>query len=78
MTPELREACRRALHVLTASGTLMRSGRAALFVLERTTPPWRLFARVARHPPLFWFVELGYWIVARNRSFFGRVLLRPR
>jgi predicted DCC family thiol-disulfide oxidoreductase YuxK len=76
MTPELREACRRALHVLTAGGTLMRSGRAALFVLERTTPGWRLFARAFRHPPLFWFVELGYQIVAHNRVFFGRAMKR--
>jgi predicted DCC family thiol-disulfide oxidoreductase YuxK len=76
MTPELREACRRALHVLTADGTLLRSGRAALFVLERTTPPWRLFARVFRHPPLSWFVEIGYQIVARNRSLLARVVAR--
>jgi predicted DCC family thiol-disulfide oxidoreductase YuxK len=76
MTPELREACRRALHVLTAEGTLLRAGRAALFVLERTTPGWRIFARASRHPPLVWCVELGYWIVANNRSFFAKLLLR--
>jgi predicted DCC family thiol-disulfide oxidoreductase YuxK len=78
MTPELREACRRALHVLTADGTLLRSGRAALFVLERTTRAWHVFARVFRYPPLVCFVELGYRIVAENRSLFGRLLLRPR
>ena len=78
MTPELREACRRALHVLTADGVLLRSGRAALFVLQRTTPTWRLIARVLRYPPLVWFAELGYRIVANNRSFFGRLLPRPR
>ena len=78
MTPELREACRRALHVVTAEGETLRSGRAALFVLERTTPRWRRLAPALRHPPLFWFVELGYQIVARNRRLFARMVSRPR
>ena len=78
MTPELREACRRALHVLTADGRMLRSGRAALFVLERTTPGWRRLAPALGHPPLVWFVEIGYRIVARHRSLFAHVLARGR
>jgi predicted DCC family thiol-disulfide oxidoreductase YuxK len=76
MTPELREACREALHVLTADGETLRSGRAALFVLERTTPAWRRLAPALRHPPLIWFVEIGYRIVARNRRLLARVIAR--
>ena len=78
MTPALREECRRALHVLTAEGETLRAGRAALFVLERTTPAWRVAARALRHPPLSWSVEIGYQIVARNRAVLGRLLARGR
>ncbi len=79
MTPELREACRKAMHVLTADGELLRAGRAALFVFERTTAPWRLLARIARvFPPVRWGVELGYLTVANNRPFFARLLLRGK
>jgi hypothetical protein len=79
MTRELHDACVHSMHVLTADGELLRAGRATLFVLERTTPGWRTFARVFRYVPLLWFVELGYWIVARNRRLFSRVLnLRAR
>lgn len=78
MNDALREACARALHVVTSEGRTLRAGRASLFVLERTTPGWRRFARTFRYPPLRWGVELGYWIVARNRGRIGRVLLRSR
>lgn len=74
MTEALREACAQALHVVTADGRTLRAGRAALFVLERTTPSWRLFARIFRFPPLSWGVEVGYFVVARNRPLFGRLL----
>lgn len=77
MTEALREACRKAMHVYTAEGELLRGGRAALFVLERTTPGWRSFARIFRYPPLRWGVDLGYFVVARNRRFFSRFIMRP-
>ncbi len=69
-----RAASARALHVYTADGQWLRAGRAALFVLERTTPGWRLFARVTRFPPLVWGVEVGYRLVANNRGWFARRL----
>jgi predicted DCC family thiol-disulfide oxidoreductase YuxK len=74
MTPELRAACRAAVHVRTADGRWLRGGRACLFVLERVG--WPRLARVARVPPLVWAVELGYRIVAGNRRLFSR--LTPR
>jgi hypothetical protein len=46
-----------------------------LFVLEEIE--WHPRAvRLAGRRPLVWAVELGYWIVARNRAFFGRFLFR--
>jgi predicted DCC family thiol-disulfide oxidoreductase YuxK len=74
MTPALREACARAIHVIRADGDTLRAGRAALFILRGVG--WRWTARILSVPPLVWFVELGYWVIARNRRFFSRFLFR--
>lgn len=71
MTDALAARCERAVHVLGPDGTLLAAGRASLFVLERIGQ-WPRLARLLRVPPLVWPVELGYWIVARNRRFFAR------
>ncbi|MGA9524409.1 MAG: DCC1-like thiol-disulfide oxidoreductase family protein [Myxococcaceae bacterium] len=73
---ERRQACARAMHVYTADGRWLRAGRASLFVLERMGPGWRLFARIMGIPPLRWAVELGYWIIARNRRQFAPTIIR--
>ena len=72
MTPELRAACRDAVHVRTTDGEWLRGGRACLFVLERIG--WPRLARLGRLPPLVWVVEAGYRVVAANRPFFSRLL----
>lgn len=74
ITPELQAASARAVHVLTPEGRVLRAGRACLWVLERTGFP--VLARVLALPPLVWAVELGYWLVARNRHLASRVLFR--
>ncbi|HET9156672.1 MAG TPA: DCC1-like thiol-disulfide oxidoreductase family protein [Myxococcaceae bacterium] len=74
MTPELRMACSRAVHLLTADGELLRAGRACLWVLQRVGHP--VLARVLAVPPLVWAVEVGYWLVARNRQLASRFLFR--
>ena len=74
MTPELRAACRRAVHVETADGRWLCGGRACLFVLEQTR--WPRLARLLRMPPLVWAVEAGYVVVARHRRLLSRALLR--
>lgn len=74
MTPELRKACGRAVHLVMPDGELLRAGRACLWVLERVGFP--LLARVLRVPPLVWAVEVGYWLVARNRQLASRFLFR--
>jgi len=72
MTPALYEACKRAVHVIKSDGTVLRAGRASLFVLEQIG--WGWAARLLMLPPFIWAVELGYALVARNRSFFARFL----
>jgi len=74
MSDELSVACARALHVVTNDGRTLRAGRASLYILQHTG--WGWFARLLSWPPFVWFVELGYFIVARNRRFFGKFLFR--
>jgi hypothetical protein len=77
MTPALREQARKAVQVMTADGRQLSAGRAVLFVLEEID--WHpSMVRLARWRPFIWAIELGYWIVARNRSVFGRLLFRSR
>ena len=74
MTPELRERCRRALCVVKRDGEVLFAGRGTLHVLAHIG--WGGFARFLSWPPMVWFVELGYLLVARNRRFFSRILFR--
>ena len=70
MTPALHEACRHAVQVVAGDGRTLRAGRAGLFILERlgfpVGPLW--------WPPLVWFVEIGYRVIANNRNAFSRWL----
>jgi hypothetical protein len=72
MTPALYAACERAVHVVRSDGTVLRAGRATLFILEKIG--WGWAARLLLLPPFVWCVELGYALVARNRPFFSRFL----
>jgi len=76
MTPALRAACARAVHVITPDGQVLRAGRAVLDVLRRLGFPF--WARLLSIPPLVWAVEVGYWLVARNRMLASRFLFRRR
>jgi len=76
MTPELRAACSRAVHLLTPEGRVLRAGRACLEVLRRIGYPF--WATLGSIPPLVWAVELGYWLVARNRMLASRFLFHRR
>lgn len=73
MTPQLHRACRGAVHIITAGGQVIAAGRAGLFVLEELGYP-RLLLRLLARPPLVWFIEAVYRLVARHRRFFGRFL----
>jgi hypothetical protein len=74
MTPALYAACERAIQVVKADGTVLRAGRAALFVLEELG--WGWWARLLALPPFVWLVELGYAFVAGHRAFFSRFRFR--
>lgn len=73
MTPELYEACQRAAHVITTDGRVIKAGRAGLFILEVIGYP-RWLVRPFTWPPLVWFTELGYWLIAENRGVFSRFM----
>ena len=75
MTEHLRRESEMAVQVVMADGRCLSAGRAMLFVLEMIGWHPRLVRWLAR-PPMIWAVELGYRIVARHRSFFGRFLFR--
>ena len=76
LTPELLEACQRAVHVIKADGHILRAGQATLFILERVGWGYGMLPRVLAKPPFIWFTEIGYRVVARHRSFFSRFLFR--
>ena len=78
LTPEILEACQRALHVIRADGEIMSAGRATLFILERVGWGYNLLPRLLAQPPLIWFVEVGYRIIARHRPFFSRFLFKEQ
>jgi predicted DCC family thiol-disulfide oxidoreductase YuxK len=73
MTPSLYAACEQAVHVITVNGQVIKAGRAAMFILEEIGFP-RWLVRPFTWPPLVWFTELGYRIVAGNRPFFSKFL----
>jgi predicted DCC family thiol-disulfide oxidoreductase YuxK len=75
MTPELREACAKAVHVITADGRVLRAGRATLVVLREVG--WPRLAQLLAVPPFIWAVELTYHLVSRNRHRLSRILFRP-
>jgi predicted DCC family thiol-disulfide oxidoreductase YuxK len=72
MTPALYQACQKAAHVLTPDGRALRAGRAALYILaELGHPTW---AAILAWPPFIWAIELGYFLIARNRKLFSRFM----
>lgn len=72
MTPELERACARSVHVIRPDRSILRAGRACLYVLERLG--WKRRARLLRLPPFIWAVELVYRLIASHRTLAGRLL----
>ncbi len=72
MTDSLARRCERSAYVITSDGKILSAGRASLYVLGKVGFP-RL-AWVGGLPPFVWGIELGYWLVARNRQFFSKWL----
>lgn len=76
MTAELARECDRAIHVITSAGSILRAGRASLYIVDQVG--WHRVARLLSRRPFIWAVEGGYALVARNRGFFSRLLFRDR
>lgn len=76
MTPQLKKSCEGAVHVVKRDGKILRGGAAVMFLFLRLLPrPWGFIPRHLGQAPWIWPVEIGYQIVARNRSFFARFIL---
>ena len=75
MHPKLSAACAHAVHILHPNGQIERAGRACLTVLQLIGCP-SILVRFMRIPPLIWTLEIGYWLVARNRSLFSKIFFR--
>lgn len=74
MTEALRRRCAHAAHVITTGGEVIGAGRALLFIIRALG--WPRLAWILSLPPLVWAIEVGYWIVARNRMIFSRFMFR--
>ena len=64
------------MYVITPEGRMLGAGRASLCVIS--VLGWRRTAAILSRPPLIWAVEIGYRVVADNRSFFSRFLFRDQ
>jgi len=76
MTPKLRKACERAVHVVRTDGRVLRAGRACLFIKERLG--WGRLAKLLSWPPFVWPIEWGYRVFADHRPFFARWMLTEK
>ena len=74
MTPEMRAACARAVHVIVNDGRVLRGGRACMFVLHQLG--WRIGGTIGALPPFVWAVEGAYRWVARHRTETSRLVRR--
>lgn len=70
MTPELRDACERSLHVITSGGRTLSAGRACLFAWSELGH--ERSARLLARPPLLGAVEASYRAVAALRPLLSR------
>ena len=72
MTPAMVKATETSVQVLTADGRTIGGGRAVLFILGQLG--WKRFERFFSWPPMLFFVELVYGLVAGHRVFFSKFL----
>lgn len=76
MNEPLAQACSRAVHVVTSDGRVHKAGRAVLFALDQVG--YGALAKLLSLPPVVWGLELGYWVVARNRAWFSKLFFRKK
>lgn len=73
---ELHAKCQRAAHVVTRDNHMLRGGQAMMYALAQIGWAGGFVPRVLAMPPLIWFIEIGYKIVARNRKVFSKIFFR--
>ncbi len=71
---EIRNVCAHTVYLFTPDGRGLRSGRAALFILENCG--WGFWAKLLSVPPFIWIVELGYRWIAANRRLISKIFFR--
>jgi len=71
-----KDACGKAVHIVTTSGKILRAEHASLFILERCG--WGFIARFLSYPPFSWGAAGVYWLIANNRYFFSRLLFKDK
>ena len=74
MTDAAADRCAPAAQVVGPGGSVLAAGRASPFALDQLG--WLHLARVLRVPPLVGVTEIGYWLVARNRRWLERIVVR--
>jgi predicted DCC family thiol-disulfide oxidoreductase YuxK len=72
ISPELRAACQKAVHVIKSDGSIISGGKAMMFCGQFTR--WHQLARIAQWPIFLPFVELFYKIIAKNRIVMSKFL----
>jgi predicted DCC family thiol-disulfide oxidoreductase YuxK len=71
LTPDLRERCSKAMHVIDEGGRIYRGGDAFVFLRRAFGKP---LAGVLGVQPFKAIVDFAYWIVSNNRGFFAPFL----
>ena len=74
MTDELRLRAARSVQVVTPEGRYLETAEACLYVLSALGK--RTAARILGVPPMVWFLELGYRLIANNRPLVSRFMSR--
>ena len=71
MNDALYAECQKSICVVTTKGEVLNRGRAVIHIFSRIGYGWSKLGLV---PPLIFFVDIGYMLVAKNRRFFSKFL----
>lgn len=76
MTPELLRRCQQALHVRFHDGRLLQGGDACIYILKALG--YRRTASMLGLWPFQWLINIGYKLVAQNRSRLAGLLSKQK
>lgn len=72
MTEDLVRRCESAIVVITPDAAILSAGRGSLYIMDAIG--WRRVSALFSRRPLVWLVEAMYWLVARHRRVFSRII----